>query len=365
MEHGAGRNKRFIAILETLAMLAILGALVWVFTPRSTKTARERTQMAAAPLRGVVKSGDVTELRRMFDDDAAVATNPSALEAAIRANNHEIVELLLDEGADVNEGNGRYWTPLTGAIEWADFEMVRILIERGANVEQKGDEEYGSSPLITAIYSCETRTIALLLDSGADPKAEDGGLKALSTAMRELRRDVYMLLVKYGATIESVDQEGRNSLLVDAIHARDADLVADLLDAGADVECALANAATASSTDIVRLLIEEGADIECRDEFRGATPVMLAAESMNHDNLMLLLELGADINAKDGLGRTILMNITGETPLEWVRILLEAGADTTITCNDGRTALEHVRVNCPPSIVEIVQAAHDTAHPDG
>lgn len=54
--------------------------------------------------------------------------------------NHQLVSLLIEKGADVNAvaSNGR--TPLMLASQFADSEIVKRLIDRGANVEAKDND---------------------------------------------------------------------------------------------------------------------------------------------------------------------------------------------------------------------------------
>jgi len=56
-------------------------------------------------------------------------------------NQLQIVETLLEAGADVN-GVGRYgWTPLIEAAFWGRLEIVRLLLDRGANADAKAERD--------------------------------------------------------------------------------------------------------------------------------------------------------------------------------------------------------------------------------
>ena len=56
----------------------------------------------------------------------------------------------------------------------------------------------------------------------------------------------------------------------------------------------------------IRYLVSLGLDVNSRDEIRGYTPLMHAAECENEKAITALLAAGADVNAKDAEGKTAL-----------------------------------------------------------
>ena len=67
---------------------------------------------------------------------------------ATKADNKEIVELLLASGADVNAKDEMGETPLHLAAQFGRKEIAELLIAEGADVNAKGD--FGRTPLDTA-----------------------------------------------------------------------------------------------------------------------------------------------------------------------------------------------------------------------
>jgi hypothetical protein len=57
------------------------------------------------------------------------------LQAAIGVRSVEIVEYLLDHGADPNGGNPRQGCPLAAACIRGDLPIIEILVRRGANID--------------------------------------------------------------------------------------------------------------------------------------------------------------------------------------------------------------------------------------
>ncbi|KAF8222835.1 hypothetical protein L208DRAFT_1320375, partial [Tricholoma matsutake] len=68
----------------------------------------------------------------------------NALQAASSKGDQEIVKLLIEKGADVNAQGGEYGNALQAASYQGDQEIVKLLIEKGADVNAQGGE-YGNA----------------------------------------------------------------------------------------------------------------------------------------------------------------------------------------------------------------------------
>jgi hypothetical protein len=75
-------------------------------------------------------------------------------------------------------------------------------------------------------------------------------------------------------------------------------------------------------------------------DFKGQTPLMMAADASDEQLILLFLTAGADINAQDFLGRTVLHAAVTARSKHCVSMLLTHQADTLKgTYNEGNTAL--------------------------
>ncbi|KAF2707532.1 ankyrin, partial [Pleomassaria siparia CBS 279.74] len=116
-----------------------------------------------------------------------------ALDAASEDGHEQIVKLLLDKGANVNAQGGHYGNALQTASEGGHEQVVRLLLERGANVNGKGQyyyrweyRFYDSTALCAASEGGHEQVVKILLDKGADVNAQGGQWgNALQAASQE------------------------------------------------------------------------------------------------------------------------------------------------------------------------------------
>jgi ankyrin repeat protein len=140
--------------------------------------------------------------------------------ACQRHKDRDVVQWLLDRGADVDAPDALGFTPLHGATWHALVETARVLLEHGADINTR--TEGGDVPLHVAVYRYgpynRLDNIQLLLDSGADVNARGN---AGSTPLHywsynwytnRIPIEVSRLLLKYGADIDAKNDVGRTPL---------------------------------------------------------------------------------------------------------------------------------------------------------
>ncbi len=119
---------------------------------------------------------------------------------AAQSGHMEVMEVLLDRGADVNAQNETGQTALIGAASLGDAELVNFLLDRGAdpNITNK---ESGFTALIAATWSDYPEIVETLLRKGAQVNAKDKfGKTPLKWAREKGHTQIIQLLQSAGGT---------------------------------------------------------------------------------------------------------------------------------------------------------------------
>lgn len=112
---------------------------------------------------------------------------------------YNIVELLLEKGANPNLGANNQFqvAPIHSACAISNYEIVEILIKYGADVNAK--QLHGVTPLHSAAHHGQTKLVKLLVDNGADINAKmDHGQTPLFMAEEKNFKETADLLKQYG-----------------------------------------------------------------------------------------------------------------------------------------------------------------------
>ena len=124
----------------------------------------------------------------------------SVIKFAALNPNPEVITMLLQAGADVNDDIGLGDTPLMRAARWnQNPEVITVLLKAGARVDVV--REYDDrTPLIYAVMSGHEDVVRILLDAGADINARDwDGNTAINHARENGHTEIVELLIEAGA----------------------------------------------------------------------------------------------------------------------------------------------------------------------
>lgn len=185
----------------------------------------------------MVRNSDIASLRQAIISGAdvnAIVTDEdnqrySLLMVAARSNALAAAQLLIDNGANVNQ-DVEGVTALACAIDAGSVEMVALILDHGAvvNPPQKAGKTFWPPLSRAAGYKNNPQIVRLLIERGADvkkgkPLHEAVGFKSLESAK---------MLIEHGANVNEEDSLGSTPLLV-AIQSRSYDMVRLLLENGA------------------------------------------------------------------------------------------------------------------------------------
>ncbi len=110
-----------------------------------------------------------------------------ALNAAIVGGDHEIVRMLIADGANIDGASRKRDPPLLRAEVCGDYKTMKALIDDGANIYVKMENHHDA--LWIAIESNDVAALNMLLDAGFDPcingtiPSDDGSRRVNRQAM--------------------------------------------------------------------------------------------------------------------------------------------------------------------------------------
>ncbi|XP_071589807.1 ankyrin repeat, SAM and basic leucine zipper domain-containing protein 1 [Heliangelus exortis] len=169
-------------------------------------------------------------------DQMLQADKNKALKAALFRSDVPLIEELLNSGISIESNFQFGWTPLMCAASMADFAVVRLLLDRGANACFQIDKYTVLMAACTAPASEEKvlKTVELLLSRNADPNLTcRKQMTPLMYAARKGYPQVVSLLVAHGSHINAQDENGYTALMWAAQQGHK-NVILKLLELGAD-----------------------------------------------------------------------------------------------------------------------------------
>ena len=315
----------------------------------------------------------------------------SALFSAVRNKHADVVEVLIDAGADIERKGNDGRSPLLVASS-ANLQIVKMLVKAGAGVRATSNE--GNTCLFFATYRGHTETmrylvglpqvdvnhknnksltalhcaannnhaavVEVLIDAGADIEAKDD---ATGSSVLHLSRglDVVKLLVKAGAEVRVTDDNG-STCLAGASARGEAETVrylvglpeVDMNHSSNKGYTSLHRAVLRKHSDVVKVLIDAGADVEAKTD-NGCAPLHRACMVGNPEIVQMLVEAGADVCEMDDKSDRCLSVAARYGHTETVRYLVGLPeVDVNHRNLLGHTALDRARVEQHADVVQVL-----------
>ncbi|KAL3104859.1 hypothetical protein niasHT_020425 [Heterodera trifolii] len=362
-----------------------------------------------ATLLDVAAQNDKTEVAKLLLEKGAIGptdgTDSSVTIQFVTMSKHspfwavllkeqtKLVEIMLNNGQNPNENVTfmcdeikRTISPLHFAAQMGNLELCKLLVAKGAKVNQRSKDKRGVVPLHIACARGHLPIVKFFLDrGGADIEVADSdGDTALIYALLENKLDVGHYLIARGARTDRTNKKGVSPLHI-FVKVNNFALCKFLVENGANVNqkttdgtghqlTPLHLACADGHLQIVKLLVEEGnADIEVADSDgdtaflcalmrnkldignyliargartdltnkKGISPLHIFVKKGDFALCKFLVENGANVNQTTVSGHvTPLLIACAEGHLQIVKLLVEEGnADIEIADSDGDTPL--------------------------
>jgi serine/threonine-protein phosphatase 6 regulatory ankyrin repeat subunit B len=358
-----------------------------------------------SPLICAAQKGHLQCLEKQLQDmkdvsmlDILSSRSTTVLHAAASGGHKDVVEYLLDCGADINARRSQGSTALHDAAKFGYVDVVKLLLEKGAFVNLQNDK--GETALFLAVseghmdgvqwllesvvdcYDCRgchynpalypKEAVTLLQERKTDINKMDisvleslrlallqGDLARISFILNQeivvsmpgfepynkRRLSMIKMLLEKAADSEIKDAHG-SSILDQAVLNKDVLCTQLLLQFGAKVNShsnvfgvTMTPLHLASSCygceEITKILLDAGSTVNCLDSEK-RTPLHVAVNNGSLKQVQLLLENGADVHVKDSKGNTPLHNVCS---LDCAKLLVDCGADVKTVTNSGKTVI--------------------------
>jgi len=174
-----------------------------------------RTIISGELLHAAKKLGGVDVLALLLEKGARIeeknAMGATALVLASHCGNIEAVKLLLAKGARVDEKTKEGVTALMLASQEGHVGVVEILFKKGAQVNNK--HASGMTPLLSAVFRGHVEVVRLLLEAGAHVNEKTmTGYTALRIARKLGYKKIEALLIKHGAKDNPIEGEKQGAI---------------------------------------------------------------------------------------------------------------------------------------------------------
>ncbi|GLI77328.1 hypothetical protein PoHVEF18_005617 [Penicillium ochrochloron] len=336
--------------------------------------------------------GILGKAKRLIDQGAVInecenELGVTALHCAVHRGHEEMVDLLIENNANLNATSKDGNTALHIAAEHGHRKLIKTLLNRRINSRTANLQ--GATALQLAVGTAsDEATVPLLIKSRFDMDVQNvvTGNTALHLAVELKRPRIILFLIEKGANLNILNREGLTPLQL-ACKIDNCEAVSLLLERGAKLETRSSSNNTALhiaasegnwiafdllvtggadinawnsegdsllheqaqkglTTSIMAHLLENGANIEACNS-QGFTSLQCAALSGNKANFLCLVEEGANARVHTAKGETLL-HITpplNQNYIDILTILLELGLNpNAITCS-GLTPIHNVITN--------------------
>jgi ankyrin repeat protein len=309
------------------------------------------------------KEGNTDEIRSLIADKAdvnAVMDGCSPLRLAIEANNLDLLDVLMQAGADPSRVFGIGETVLMTAALRGYLEVVLYLLQHQPASLINAFDYLGHTALFLAIQHSKVNVASALLDAGADATIRT--LYGTTTLMVCSDPALAERLLEKGVDVNAQDERFMDAI-AHALRRDGIDMAFLLLSRGATGytrdQASLVHACVQGHTELAVMMLRQGPpvrgdDTEWDEWLHGldnaGNSVLHVAVQKGHVNLVqALVDADFDVDVTDRCGAPALHYAQD---VEIARILLDAGAEDFM-CDNGEMAVSLASKD--PRLIEVLR----------
>ncbi|CDK30802.1 ankyrin repeat domain-containing protein [Candidatus Babela massiliensis] len=252
--------------------------------------------------------------------------NNSPLILASRVGFKDIIQMLINNGAIINQQNNEKQTALIAAVRSNNIDILETLINNGANINLQ--DNLGFTALIYAAKAGNIDMVKILLRNGANPNITNYNITtALMYAAKNGHKEIVQILLKAKVNVNVINSYGVTALISAAINPHE---------------------------EIIQMLINNGANVNIQDH-NGFTLLMYAIDK-NHENIIdqILKNRHINIDIQTNKGNTALIIAVNNGNTKIVEKLLLANADINIKNKENKSAKDIAQEKDYQEIVRLI-----------
>ena len=281
------------------------------------------------------------------------ATGNPPLIAAVEHNQREIVQLLLEHGADVNITD---WTGKSTALDQADDKGFRNLVTL---LKDHGGQHKSGSGFHLAAKNGDLDTVEKFLSSGQGINEVDAtrGWSALHYASHYGQKHLVEFLLMRGADPNQRDFLGSATAIDVLDRTSRGAIVALLKRAGCKPVAGTSIHFCAETGDFegVQAFCDADTRINNRDEKNGWMPIHFAVNANDVDMVEFLIHLGANVNGADFKGEIAPLDLAFKNGNVEMQALLQSKGAVRKRKHDGEAKTGNTEFFVSPSIKKQIQ----------
>lgn len=283
--------------------------------------------------------------------------NASSLDEKIRLNKVDDIIELLNNGYNIDKQDEIGDTMLIMAVQYNKYDIVNILLSKGANILIKNNEGFSA-----IMYSKSLIITKLLISHGVNVNdVSDSGMTALHTSIFHHDDDLMKYLIEHGANTHlgkdllqwSIINNNYSATKTLLEEKNDISLRESINNSFSIFTCVM----HMEDTNIFFLLINNGCDLHKVDNSSGRTILHYAARNTKpivKTIIDVLVKDNININSFDNKNNTPLHEAVKNNNIIAVNELLKYKAKTEIKNKDGKTPLDIAKEKHYTDLIEVL-----------